>query len=202
MPELSEETAALLQYLLPGLLAAWVFYGLTSHIKPSQFERIIQALIFTFLVQVFLPIVRWPLEFVGNWLPIRPWDSAAETMASAFVAAALGISLAMLTNKDSFHKWLRAMGFTTRASFPSEWYGVFSEDAENPRFVVLHLTDERRLSGYPKIWPSQSDKGHFYIVEPHWLSDTGELIAVNGIDGLLIATKDVKWVEFISQPKE
>lgn len=123
-------------------------------------------------------------------------------MASAFVAAALGISLAALTNKDSFHSWLRAKGFTTRASFPSEWHGVFSEDAEYPRFVVLHLTDERRLSGYPKVWPSQPDKGHFYIIGPHWLSDTGEHVALNGIDGLLIATKDVKWVEFINQPKE
>jgi hypothetical protein len=199
MPELSKETVALLQYLLPGLLAAWVFYGLTSHVKPSQFERAIEALIFTFLVQVVLPIVRWLLEFIGTRFPIRPWDSASETIASAFVAVLLGMSLAYLTNKDSFHRWIRSKGFTTRASHPSEWHCVFSF---GPRYVVLHLKDERRLSGYPQVWPSEPDKGHFFIVRPSWLTESGEHLIPGGIEGLLINTKDVKWVEFIDQPKE
>ena len=199
MPELSKETVALLQYLLPGLLAAWIFYGLSSHTKPSQFERVIQALIFTFLVQAILPIVRWLLEFIGTGFSIRPWDRATETIASALVAVLLGASLAYLTNKDSLHSWIRAKGFTTRASHPSEWHGVFSE---GPRYVVLHLTDERRLSGYPQVWPSEPDRGHFFIVQPSWLSESGEHLVPIGIEGLLINTKDVRWVEFIDQPKE
>lgn len=199
MPELSKETAALLYFLLPGLLAAWVFYGLTSHSKPSQFERVIQALIFTFLVQVILPIVRWLLEAIGTHFSLRPWDGASETLASAVVALILGATLAYLTNKDSFHKWIRAKGFTTRASHPSEWHGVFSERQNH---VVLHLSDERRLSGYPKVWPSEPDKGHFFILQPAWLSETGEQDLLGGIEGLLVNAKDVRWIEFIEQPKE
>lgn len=199
MPELSKETVALLHYLLPGLLAAWVFYGLTSHTKPSHFERVIQALIFTFLVQAVLPIVRWSLEYIGTRFAIHPWDGASETLASAFVAVLLGTSLAYLTNKDSFHKWIRAKGFTTRASHPSEWHGVLSE---RQNYVVLHLADERRLSGYPQVWPSEPDKGHFFMVQPAWLTDAGEQSLLSGIEGLLINTKDVKWIEFIQQPKE
>lgn len=199
MPELSQETSALLHYLLPGLLAAWVFYGLTSHTKPSQFERVIQALIFTFLVQAILPVVRWSLELIGTRFAVRPWDGASETLASAFIAVLLGASLAYLTNKDSFHKWIRAKGFTTRAAHPSEWHGVLSERQNH---VVLHLADERRLSGYPQIWPSEPEKGHFFIVRPAWLSETGEHSLLNGIEGLLINTKDVKWIEFINQPKD
>lgn len=199
MPELSKETTALLQYLLPGLLAAWVFYGLTSHVKPSQLERVIQALIFTFLVQAVLPVVRWSLELIGMWFSIRPWDSGSETLALAVIAVMVGASLAYLTNKDSFHRWIRAKGFTTRASYPSEWHGVLSERQSH---VVLHLTDERRLSGYPQVWPSEPDKGHFFIIQPGWLSESGEHQLLCGIEGLLINTKDVKWVEFIDQPKE
>ena len=197
MPDLSKETLAFLQYLLPGLLAAWIFYGLTSHAKPSQFERAAQALVFTFLVQAVLPIVRWLLEFIGTLFPIRPWDSASETIASAFVAILLGLLLAYLTNKDSFHSWIRARGFTTRTSYPSEWHGVFSE---RPRYVILHLIDERRLSGYPRVWPSEPNRGHFFIMQPGWLSDDGTSSILSGIEGLLINTKDVKWVEFINQP--
>jgi len=199
MPELSKETAALLYFLLPGLLAAWVFYGLTSHAKPSQFERVIQALIFTFLVQAILPVFRWLLEAIGIHFALRPWDSNSETLASAFLALLLGASLAYLTNKDSFHKWIREKGFTTRASHPSEWHGVLSERQNH---VVLHLADERRLSGYPKVWPSEPEKGHFFIVQPAWLSETGEQHLLRGIEGLLVNTKDVKWVEFIDQALE
>jgi hypothetical protein len=199
MPELSKETAALFHYLLPGLLAAWVFYGLTSHAKPSQFERVIQALIFTFLVQAILPIAQWLLESIGAQFALRPWDGVSETLASAFVALLLGAYLAYLTNKDSLHKWIRATGFTTRASHPSEWHGVLSA---RRNYVVLHLADERRLSGYPKVWPSEPEKGHFFIVQPAWLSETGEQNLLSGIEGLLVNTKDVKWIEFIDQPKE
>ena len=44
MPEISKDLVSLLQYLLPGFLVAWVIYGLTSHEKPVQSERIIHQL--------------------------------------------------------------------------------------------------------------------------------------------------------------
>ncbi len=80
MPELSKETIALLQYLLPGFLASWVFYGTTSHPKPQQFERVIQALIFTFLVQSLVPVARWIFLGMGNIVSLRVWDKEAETL--------------------------------------------------------------------------------------------------------------------------
>lgn len=43
MPEISKDVISLLQYLAPGFVLAWVYYGLTSQIKQSQFERIVQA---------------------------------------------------------------------------------------------------------------------------------------------------------------
>lgn len=59
MPELAKDTVALFAYLLPGFVTAWVIYGLTSQTKPSQFERVVQALIFTFIIQASMPIVEW-----------------------------------------------------------------------------------------------------------------------------------------------
>ncbi len=43
----SKELVGIISYLLPGFLAAWIFYGLTAHPKPQPFERVVQALIFT-----------------------------------------------------------------------------------------------------------------------------------------------------------
>ena len=74
MPELAKDTISLLSYLLPGFLAAWVLYGLTSNPKPGQFERTIEALILTFFIHVMLPIAREILIFLGNTIySLRPW---------------------------------------------------------------------------------------------------------------------------------
>ena len=194
--ELAKDFVVLLTYLLPGFLAAWVFYGLTSHPKPSQFERVVQALIFTFIIQTLVPPCRWLLERVGQIYPIRPWDNVAEGLTSLVLAIAFGTALAFFTNTDSIHKWLRGIGFTTRTSHPSEWYCVFTEKVT---FVVLHLCDGRRLYGWPKEWPVEPDKGQFYIMLPSWIQDDGESIDLPELDGILISAKDVRWVEFLEK---
>ena len=39
-------------------------------------------------------------------------------------------------------------------------------------------------------------------MEPSWLSEQEEEIDLDDVDGILIAAKDVKWVEFMKQPLE
>ena len=199
MPELSKESVALFGYLLPGFLAAWVLYGLTSDPKPSQFERVVQALIFTFVVHALLYPFRAGLEFIGDHLvSLRPWDDASRDLARLFLALLLGLVLAAYTNTDSVHRWFRDQGLTTRTSYPSEWFSIFSKTVT---FVILHLTDERRLYGWPKEWPNESEKGHFFIMQPSWVQSDGTQIELTNVHGLLVASKDVKWVEFVGTPE-
>lgn len=195
MPELiSDDLLALATFLLPGFLAAWVFYGLTSHPKPSQFERTIQALIFTFIVQILVPSVRWALESVGEVLSIGQWSTTGEGFASLLLAISLGAFLAYFTNNDSFHSKLRKWGFTTRTSHPSEWFYVLSQKVT---FIILHLRDGRRLYGWPKEWPIEPGKGQFYIMVPSWIQDDGKQVDLPELDGILINASDVQWVEFL-----
>ena len=200
MPELSKEAVTLFGYLLPGFLAAWVLYGLTSDLKPSQFERVIQALILTFLVHAALPIVEYTLLVVGRVAePLRPWDEYSIQFAKLCIAVFLGIALAYYTNTDSIHGWLRTRGFTTRTSYPSEWFGVFSQRVA---YVVLQLQDGRRLYGWPKEWPADAGVGHFFIMQPSWIKDDGTSVELPTTEGILINAKDVKWVEFLEISKE
>lgn len=192
--ELTKEAVQFLSFLLPGFLSAWIFYGLTSHPKPSQFERVVQALIFTFLIQALSPIIRWILELLGSIGALRPWDKAAENIVSAALAILLGGALAYCTNKDSIHKWLRDRGFTSRTSHPSEWFCVLSQTVT---YVVLHLKDGRRLYGWPKEWPIECGKGQFYVMEPSWILENGNTIDLPSVEGILIEAQDIRWVEFI-----
>ena len=47
----SSEAVAVLTFLLPGFVAAAVFYSLTSHPRPNNFGSVVQALMFTIVVQ-------------------------------------------------------------------------------------------------------------------------------------------------------
>jgi hypothetical protein len=195
--ELSKNFVEILTYLAPGFVAAWVFYGLTSHSKPSQFERVVQALIFTVIVQITTPWLQWLLEGLGRVMALRPWDVSARNIVTISLGVGIGALLAYCTNNDTLHGWLRGRGFTTRTSHPSEWFYVFSKKIT---YVVLHLCDGRRLYGWPKEWPIESDKGQFYIMEPSWITDKGEAIDLVELDGILINAKDVQWVEFMTEP--
>lgn len=194
--QLSSEAVAFLTYLLPGFVAAWLFYGLTSHPKPPQFERVIQALIFTFVIQAMLPAVKAPLHYAGRWVSIRPWDHSAELQASLFLAVFFGALLAFFTNKDSFHRWLRSKGFTSRTSHPSEWFCVFSDKVT---YVILHMKDGRRLYGWPKEWPIDPRHGQLYIQTPSWIDNDERVIDLPQLDGILVHIKDVQWVEFLNR---
>ena len=200
MPDLATDSVALFSYLLPGFLAAWVLYGLTSDPKPSQFERVIQALIFTFAVHAILPLVESSLLVAGRTVgSIRPWDDASSNIAKAAIAILLGLLLAWYTNTDAVHKWFRRRGMTTRTSYPSEWFGVFSTAVS---YVVLHFNDGRRLFGCPKEWPNEPDKGHFFIMQACWIAEDGTQTDLPDVHGLLVPSKEVKWVEFVGKPLE
>ena len=179
MPDMnwaSSETVKVLAFLLPGFVAAAVFYSLTSHPKPSQFERVIQALVFTAIAQGITLLVF----------------SHATLGVSLLVAAVLGLAFALVSNHDCIHRVLRKIHFTKENSHPSEWCSTFSR---NRGEIVLVLTDRRRLYGWPAEWPNRSDEGHFRMVDPKWLVDNGQEVPAG--TAMLVPVTDVKMVDFM-----
>lgn len=199
MDAVSTEVVQLLRYLLPGFLAAWVFYGLTSHPKPSEFERVVQALIFTLVVQALVFCEQQIALLIGHVVHIRAWDEHAELLSSVLTAPVLGLCFAYFSNSDRFHAIMRKWKITRETSHPSEWFGVF---ATKTTFVVLHLNDERRIYGWPTEWPSEPTKGHFSLQQASWLLEDGSERQLTGVDCILIRAEDVKRVEFMNRTWE
>lgn len=204
METFAKDFVTLLQYLLPGFVAAWVLYGLTSYPKPSQFERVVQALIFTILIQGFVYLIKKLLFFIGNKWPLFNWNLHSDIIWSIAVAILFGIFFSYYANNDKFHKKLRDWGVTRETSYPSEWFGAF---LKNVTYVVLHLDGERRLYGWPIEWPSEPEKGHFVLVQASWLDDEakdGEYgqIPLTTVNSIMIDVKEVKMVEFMEKTWE
>ena len=192
----SSEMVGVLTFLLPGFVAAGIFYSLTSHTKPSAFDRVIQALIFTVIgqaiVTLFLAIdgtVKEYIQWIENW----------EIVFSVLVAIMLGLIASYASNRDTVHRILRRLGVTKETSYPSEWYSAFSR--HRGCYIVLHLKGQRRLYGWPEEWPSRPDEGHFRIAEAEWLVEY-ERVPATGVSAILIPAGEVEMVEFVSEHHE
>ena len=129
MPELSKETAALLNFLLPGLLAAAGILRIyvTCKAVPVR-KRIIQAPIFIALgashSSYFSVAV---VSLLVTKFALCPWESSSETLSSAFIALLLGASGNLHELLTCFEaSWIRE-GLYNESPHPSEWHGVLSE---------------------------------------------------------------------------
>ena len=187
----SSEVVTILTFLLPGFVATAIFHSLTAHPKPNEFDRIIQALIFTTVVQAIVKGV--PL--VGSLAGVAPlWTGESEIVVAVLVAVAVAVGAVYVSNHDTLLRFLRWIGLTRETSYPSEWYSAF---ARNPDcYVVLHLKGERRLYGWPEEWPSRPDQGHFRIAEAEWLAE-GERLPLTGVSVILVPGDEVEMVEFL-----
>ena len=185
MDNLSTELIAALHFLLPGFISAWIFHALTSYPKQSQFERVVQALIFTVIIQ--------SIVFLLSYFPIVN-TGKLELIFSLIIATVLGLFLAYFTNNDKLHKILRRLKITKETSYASEWFSAFSEHVT---YIVIHLKDGRRILGWPIEWPTEPNNGHFLLTDASWLDDHNEEIALEDVESILINSSDVELVEFL-----
>lgn len=199
MGSVTSNIISILQFLLPGFVAAWIFYSLTSYPKPSQFERVVQALIFTLFIQALVSIAKYGLLTIGGYWSIGSWTESSSLIASIIIAIVFGVVFSYFANNDKIHKYLRDKGITRETSFPSEWFGSF---LNNVTFIVLHFNDERRLYGWPIEWPSEPKSGHFLIADPSWIEEGGKEKRITGVNNILVDVNDVKWVEFLEKTWE
>lgn len=199
MGETSKDVLSLLTQLMPGFLTAWVVYGLTTYTKPAQFERVVQALIYSFMVNALVLVIEPILLFAGRFVRLGTWDHSAELITSATVAVALGILLSFFMTNDAFFSRARSLRLTSRTPYPSEWYGAF---VTKPRYVTLHLEGSRRILGYPMEWPTEPTSGHFRLTNAAWLDDQNKETPLDGNDSILISANQVKMVEFLKNTEE
>ena len=184
----------LLRFLLPGFIMAWVYYGLTAHVRPSQFERLIQALIFTLLVKAGLVLVHSLVSWIGRWLLLGSWSDNAELLWSIGLALLFGTLLSWAINADALHRLLRRFGITNQTSHPSVWHSTL---ASGPWYLVLHLKDGRRIYGWANRWSDDPKSGHFSIEEAEWLGDENDRIPMEGVLRILVPVEDVTLVEIM-----
>lgn len=192
---------AALQFLAPGFVAAWVLFALTADRKLSDFQRVVQALIFSVFIKLATTAFAGLLFLLSNFISIGEWSSDVEFFWSVIFALGFGVLLSWLLKTDRLYGFLRVRRITSQTSRPSVWYSCFCDHPET--YVVLQLVDERRIQGWPSEWPSIPGEGHIRLDRAVWLevhdSVQKEIPLPEG-DFILINSSEIKWVEFQPRP--
>jgi hypothetical protein len=191
----SQTIINVLTFLLPGFITAAMLYSLTPRPRPIPFERVVQALIFTVIIQGAVSGVESSLVSLGNRIgPFGEWTKQTALAWSIALAVVMAAVLAWLDNYDRLHTLWRRLGITYQTSYPSEWFGALSQHGG---YVILNLTGSRRLFGFAEEWPNQPDSGHFVIAEGEWLMEDGKRVPLAGVRQILIRATDVEMVELM-----
>ena len=187
------DALAMLLALLPGFLTAEIISTFTLPERREPFDRIIKALLYTFLSHV-----TWIVScrIVGSVRDI-PWSSAGDVVGPGTCAVLWGVVGVWLVNARIFHRVLRKFQITKRGSMPYAWYDAFRR---TPQYVVVHLKDRRRIFGWPKLYPDKPGQGHLLLVNASWLSHDNA--KKQSRISILIDSADVQFVEFICQEPE
>jgi len=186
------ELTSVLRFVLPGLVMAWAFYGLSSYQKPGEFERVAQALVFTALLDVLARLLIACGILVGRLggpllLPLE------TSILAAVLAIPAGVILAYLANNDIVHGALRRMGVTTASGRPDQWDAAFRLYRG---YVTLDLLDGRRISGWPVEWPDRPGDGQFLLHDHRWVTSSGSVFPDSSLSAILVPAKEVEYVEF------
>lgn len=198
MESVSKEIFDILKYLLPGFVTAWIFHALTAHPKQNQFERIIQALIFTLFIQCAISITKYVSLLIGKWYSIGSWGETAQLFWSSLFSILLGFILVYYTNNNKFHNYLSVKNITKQTSYFCEWSDIFNSVTW---FIIVNLKNGRRVYGWPLVWPEDPAKGHLVLQNPEWIEGR-QYVRLANTEYLVISATDIEYVEFLKQEPE
>ena len=180
-------TATLLTLLTPGLLAYAIFHSIAKRRdKIEAVNAIIASLGLTLVVQAMWAIAKLPPSIV-------PTPDVVGLSICSLLAA---IGMIALEDYAVFPKFLQCCGLSKHSPWATVWQSAFRQYHAANSYIVLHLKDQRRVTGIVRGWPELQEDGHIVLEHSYWITD--ELVKSTGI--LMFPANDISFVEFLQSP--
>lgn len=205
MPEFTIQGLAALLILLPGFLTAELVHVLSTRPPRSEFDKVIQAFIYSFLVYVCFSAVRGrfpitvhvePGEGATHYLPeFHFWPLLELTL----IAGLMGVVVAAMMNHDFplalFQKW----GITQRTFRPTVWSDCFRLPTE---YVQVELADGRQIIGWLCYFSDTPEDASLYLEDAAWRKEDGTAVPIDGPGILLTKESGIRTVMFLKAVRE
>lgn len=195
----------ILLILLPGFSAAYLVQLLATRAKQTDLEKIIEALLFSFLIYVSYGLIRhngMPVSIV----PTANGDTFQFHRVNFVWLTGLALLFAVLmilyVNKDGarYFRWIR---LTERTSRNSIWNDTFQDiqqlvDPEAGSIVEVELGDGRRVMGIVSYYSDTAKECSLFLQNAQWIADDGKTnIPVHGPGILLTSNAKITSVSFL-----
>lgn len=204
------EALGILLVLLPGFACAYLVQMLAVRRKQSDFEKIIEALLFSLLLYLFT------LPFFGYTFPLS-WQPATQQNADPFqikvhwvqlfvltaASGVLGILYSANVNGDWLLTVLRWLHITDRTTRKTIWNDAFQEFGG---MVQVGLSGERKVLGWLRYYSDEAEDSSLFLESASWVSEdeNGEVIErpIFGPDILLTKDSGIEYVMFLNSARE
>jgi uncharacterized protein DUF6338 len=209
LEKIAFESAEVLLILLPGFVTSSILVTLTVRPSQTDFDKLIEALFFSFFIYVVCTLVPWT-----SGLPIVLAQSADSTnnlsvaidlnalrsfVLTAFILAVIiGLFVSYLNTNDVLTKYLRRLSITRRSSRISVWSDVF-HDVNS--YVFVEFADGRRVRGWPTYFSDTPEEASIFLEQAAWLNEDGTAQEIDGAGILITKNMPIQNVSFVSPVK-
>lgn len=186
------ETLAVLLVLLPGFLAAGIIRALCVRTKQTEFDKLIEALVYSFISYAAFVAVfhRFPLQGLEkgpeNMAVYLSTLHPSDVLFLLGIGAAIGILVGASITNDLHGRVFRILRLTNRTSRPSIWLDVFSEVKD---YVQVEFQDGRRLIGWPRYFSDSPEESSLFLENAAWIGPDEKPVEIPG-SGILV-TKEM-----------
>jgi len=193
--------------LLPGFSAAYVVQALATRRSQSDLERVIEALVFSFIIYVcYVPLNGGKLPFhilhdpVGNGNDTILWEPAQLTCLAAVTAVFALASVAYIRfDGNQLFQWIRLTERTTRNSI---WNDVFESEAIKGQPLQVELADGRSVLGSLHYYSDAAEDASIYLSGASWVDATANTIPIPGSGILLTKNSGIRSVSLLDPAPE
>ncbi|HEX4284970.1 MAG TPA: DUF6338 family protein [Terracidiphilus sp.] len=197
----------LLLILLPGFSAAYVVQALATRRQQSDLERVIEALVFSFVIYVcYIPINGGRLPFSiahdasGKSEDTVLWQLPQLAWLVAVTAAFTVLSVAYA--RIDGNRLLRLISLTERTTNNSIWNDIFEHEATPDQIVQVELGDKRSVLGVLLYYSDAAEDCSLFLMQASWVGEDGSTIPIPGQGILLTKASDIRSVSLLSKPDQ
>lgn len=187
--------------LLPGFSAAYIVQALSTRRSQSDLERVIEAVVFSFVIYVcYVPVNggRLPFHLVGGnsngdstvvWEPRQLGWLILVTAGFSFAAVAY-----IRFDGNRLFQWLRLSERTTRNSI---WNDVFESEAIAGQPLQVEMADGRNVLGKLHYYSDAAEDASIYLTEAAWVDANANTVPIPGPGILLTKSCGIRCVSLL-----
>jgi len=200
MPEFNLSLLAVLVILLPGFLAARLEQRLTVGPKQNEFDKVVEALLYSLLIYLASTVVARSLpvsikvEKIGEATRYSVETSLLRLAILPLIALLFAAAMSWASNNDILGRFFRRIGVTRRTWRASIWSDVFHGYVG---VVQVELADGRSVLGWLKYYSDRPENCSLFLERAAWVSGEG-LVQIHGPGILLTKDCGIRSIAFLN----